>query len=547
MLDGHVDLLGLCHGRVQGLELLVGQRKLEVVERAQVALHLLELLLQLVERGGQLRRVLLEVGHRLDRVGLLAERTRDLLELDHDLLALLLDLRREQLEDELRDLLVLLDEELAHRGGRDPEEAEAHLQRHLRLDGGHALLVLRHLGGDLPDGLLLARELGEVGVDVEREHGVVRGVLLKVGLRARQRLLERRLDAAAQGGRQALVRGDGLQHGRVRPEEVLHDELLELRDVLHRVGALVEDGEHHVRVGLRRDAVGRAGRAAALLVRLLHEELEREERRRRPEQVRRVDAAGHHGDLGGRDDRDIEGGAVADEGGVGVERVLGHEGDRVLHDEVDGAQQPLELGDGVDLAHLLVEVVPALAHLLERRLDAVLERRAPRQLEVLDGLQQRRRLRLLELLHGDALGEVGIVELQREGLVALGAHLDETADDLALREQRVEAEALLLLEALVRGHLHHAAPRHRPLLLRRRHRERPEDGVRVVLLGRLGEALEDDGGHGAAVLHVDLVEQARRVEVALLEPLGVECEGEHAVDTLLLERRQLLRGHRVHE
>ena len=70
------------------------------------------------------------------------------------------NLRREQLEHELRDRLVLLDEELAHRCARDPEQAETHLQRHLRLDGGRALLVLAHLGGDLADALLLARELG---------------------------------------------------------------------------------------------------------------------------------------------------------------------------------------------------------------------------------------------------------------------------------------------------------------------------------------------------------------------------------------------------
>ena len=50
--------------------------------------------LQLVERGGQRGGVLLQLGHRLDRVGLAREIARDLLELEHDLLALLLDLLR---------------------------------------------------------------------------------------------------------------------------------------------------------------------------------------------------------------------------------------------------------------------------------------------------------------------------------------------------------------------------------------------------------------------------------------------------------------------
>ena len=533
-----IDHLRAAQRLVKLLKIVFRCRELEVVEDRLLHLHRDQCLLERREVIGQVLHVLLELGHLLNVAEPAVERALDGGERLGHLRASHLDLVHDERERRVRDRAVLVHKLLAHRHRVDGEHAHDHRGRDgalNRIDLGELLLDVRL---HLRDALLLLSVLDQILLEVEAHAVVVLVVEGEVLGHGRERLLEHLVEALPLRECEALGAADRLQHGRVAPKESLHHELLELRQVLHRADRLIVRLEHRVDEGLRLDAVRDA-------LAVLDQQARRKERRQVSARHRLEPRRACH--LRGRGNCYLPTGARDHEVGVRTDRGLRHEDDAVLHHKVDHAQEALELRHRVHLGRLLLEVEPALAHVLEPIPDDGLERVRPCVFEVRDGGCKHSGLLLGDLLVREGLGEPRREQRHREHLVALGAHLLRARDDLGLGEEGMECEALLLMQALMSRNLNESRLGHGPPYLGRGHHQRehrvasrPREHAerrRICRGSGGGRALvEDDGGHGAGVLELHLVHERGGVELVLLELGRAEREREHPAHALLLHR-----------
>ena len=205
----------------------------------------------------------------------------------------------------------------------------------------------------------------------------------------------------------------------------------------------------------------------------------------------------------------------ADEPRVARERVLGQEAERVLHHEIDHRHELLELADVVHLPLGLVEVEPALAHVLEPVAQAVLERYEPRLAQVRSHLRDGLQLHVLKLVGLGRLGRVARKEAHAQDLLILGLGLDDAGDQLGLGEERAEAELAELLGVVVRRYVLHGAC----VSAGRDHRGRRVNVAERILICAPDEFLvENYAVHRSRVLEVELVYDACRVEAFLPDP-----------------------------
>mmetsp|Transcript_66600 Transcript_66600/g.210871 ORF Transcript_66600/g.210871 Transcript_66600/m.210871 type:complete len:818 (+) Transcript_66600:308-2761(+) len=449
----------------------------------------------------------------------------------------------QQRHDLVKDLLLFEDESLANPLDSDADTPEGHGNGHVGVQELKVLLVLV----DLPRQDREARAIvavivwGHLGLQVRHVRGHVERhellelfELLQVRLRVPHGSGHGDLEAVAEGAHGRLHGVHAVQHGFVAPEERLHDHGLERGDGLHRRDPLVEDAHGH---GHKLLEGGGVDQLPAVV-----DDLEGQQRR-----LLSLDRRGpllHNHHLRGGDHLHLEDAAPLHKRDESLRGCLHQVAQRIFHNILGHVDELLQLGALVGLLLRLVQIEPALAHVLEGGLDSILERHDPHVLEVRHHLVRGLQLALLELFQPRGLGVVRVKQAHLEHLVALRLDLDAGRDDLGFGEERVEGELRELLRVVVGGEAHGAALGH---LLRLGLRELLRQGHEH--LGELGAALEalieHDLVHRARVLDVDLVDQLGGVSELVLELLAVESKAQHTVDLLHSQGGDVLRGHAV--
>ena len=178
---------------------------------------------------------------------------------------------------------------------------------------------------------------------------------------------------------------------------------------------------------------------------------------------------------------------------------------------------------------------------MEVGLDDVFDLVHPGLLEVVRNLAGGRFLDLVELADSHRLGDVGIVDVPLEHVVAFLADLLHGTDGLVLVQDRVEAEIGERLWEIVWRNDNHAVVRCLRLWLLLWQGEWPRDEVGSVALEVL---VENDLVHRLREFKVHLAQQGSRVRGALsTELLGVLGHAQDSVDLVVVDLWDLVRRH----